>query len=71
MNTEMKFIVVFTACLIAFFLAIGLLIDIGRGAHEETQAEMVAKAARSCPAGLQYVKFHNDGTETNERVVCK
>lgn len=36
-----------------------------------TEGELIEAAKRSCPHGLASVKFHNDGTESIERVVCR
>jgi hypothetical protein len=36
-----------------------------------TEAQLIRAARESCPHGLASVKFHNDGTKSLERVVCR
>lgn len=35
------------------------------------EGELIEAAKKSCPHGLASVKFHNDGTGSLERVVCR
>lgn len=70
MTDTMKLIIIVTLCAVVFFGGLIGLTGGGPG-RTESQAEAVAKAARSCSNGLQAVKFHNDGTQSIERVTCK
>lgn len=44
------------------------------GCSESNTAEQIKAlraAEQSCPSGIKELKYHNDGTDSIEKVVCK